>query len=102
MLRAKLDDLPHWSLVPVCEISSNNWGLIESWHEIFISSNFVILRLEVLFNDRIFDLAQLPYSGRPDEKCENVLSTEPALIFFVSYNLPLAHPRNHRFVSNVS
>ena len=99
---AEFNDISHRFLVPLREASTDHGSLAEIRHEVIIGSMIFILSLEVLSYGNIFHLTQLAYSGRPNEKGENMLATEPALIIFFCYNLPLACPRNHSFVANVS
>ena len=56
----------------------------------------------MLNNSLVFNFTQLAYSRRPNEEGEDVVAAEEALIFLVSYNLPLACARDHCFVSKMS
>ena len=99
---AELDNLAHWLGMPVSESSANHWSLIGYCrNEIISSPHLLVLFLEVLLNIGVMNVRQLADARRPDEKRQDVLPADPALILLVSYDVPLASTRYHLLVADV-
>ena len=101
VLAAVGDNLPHWSLMPVSEVTADDGCLVERWNEVIASPMLLILLFVVFSHSWMLHLAELANSRRPNEQGEDVLPAVPALVLLIGDDFPLTSTWNHSLVANM-